>query len=202
MSFYEFISFKKRSYFNLFICTLFSVVSWTYNQSAQARNEVKLDQSTWTRFENYNISRNRSDYTNGISYILSGTLAVIGGFVGDSLSQDPLEKGVYTAFQTIGIASIGYGASNWKIGSDERMLFDTIKAAEGLDEASKSSLVRSYYQQKAVRESNQKLIKAITHGMIAALNFYSASQQKNESIKNTLLFFGGVNLLATISYSF
>ena len=155
----------------------------------------------WTRFESSVVHHERSDYLNGISYIISGTVAVVGGFVGQSISQDPLEKGVYTVFQTIGIASIGYGAYTWKLGDDDRFLYETLKDSSlGIEE--RNSVLKSYYQQKKSREKSERAIKAVTHGLIAALNLYSATQQSKGPVQNALFFVGGVNLLAAVSFSF
>ncbi len=155
----------------------------------------------WTRFESSVVHHENRDYLNGLSYIISGSIAVVGGFVGQSISQDPLEKGVYTVFQTIGIASIGYGAYTWKLGDEDRFLYETMKNTS-LSLSDRNAVLKSYYLQKTAREKSERTIKAVTHALIAALNLYSATQQTKGPIQNGLYFVGGVNLLAAVSFTF
>ncbi len=159
-------------------------------------------ESDWERFETFSKNKTRNDYLNGLSYIISGSLAYVGGQFGQSASNDQIEKGVFSVFQTIGIASIGYGAYTWKVGGDDRLLYETLQEAPGLDERDRAAIVRSYFSSRREREKRERLVKAITHGIIAAHSLYTATQQTNESIKNAFFFIGGVNVLATISYSF
>ena len=158
--------------------------------------------SEWSKFDLQIRNRQRFDYVNGLSYIISGTIAIAGGFLGASVTNDPIEKGVYNIFQTIGIASIGYGAYTWQLGDHERLLHETIRSSEGLDDRERSSLVRSYMAISRERERKERVIRSLTHGLIAAYNLYQASQQSNPAMKNSLTFIGGVNLLATISFAF
>ena len=55
---------------------------------------------------------------------------------------------------------------------------------------------------QGAREKQQRFVRALTHGMIAALNIYGATQQTNDTVKNALYFLGGVNTLAAISFAF
>lgn len=155
----------------------------------------------WDQYSKQMDYQERKDYRDGMSYVISGSIALAGGLVGDTITHDYIEKGIYTIFQTIGIASIGYGAYTWKIGSADRDFYKTVDSLK-LSDDQKTMIIRSYYGQKKLSEKNERFIKAITHGLIASLNFYSASRQRNETVQNSLAFIGGVNLLATIAYSF
>lgn len=156
----------------------------------------------WQAFENAIKNKKSRDRTEGISYLISGTLAVVGGLIGQSSTSDPLERGMYTVFQSIGVASIGYGFYQWKLGDEDRLMLDTISNSRSLSDSQKVEMVRSYRSTKRAREKEQRLIKAVTHGLIAALNIYGATQQKDDNLKNILFFLGGVNTLATVSYTF
>lgn len=155
----------------------------------------------WPKFESSMALKQNKDYVDGLSYIISGSIALVGGFVGQGITQDPLEKGVYTLFQTIGIASIGYGAYSWKLGDEDRFFYDSVRNAN-LTATDRNAILRSYYHQKKVRERHERDIKAVTHSLIAAVNIYNASQQSKGSVQNGLYFIGGVNLLAAITFSF
>ncbi len=174
------------------LCCAFSIPSL-----ALTPNETE----SWDTFARLMEKQKSTDHTQGISYIISGSLALIGGGVGENISSDPLEKGVYTLFQTMGIASIGYGAYTWQIGNEDRGFYEMILKSN-LAPQSKSEILRVYRQSTQERQKKERFIKMITHGLISALNFYSASQQSNDSIKTSLYFIGGVNLLACITFSF
>jgi hypothetical protein len=159
-------------------------------------------QKSWTEINAIGLKMEQQDKVNGMSYIISGGLALVGGIAGSNVTSDPLEKGVYALFQTIGIASIGYGSYKMYIGNEERLLLRTLRDSNDLNETQKISFLRTYYSKKQELEKNERIIKAITHGLISALNFYNANQQKQEGVKNTLNFIGGANFLASLSYTF
>lgn len=85
---------------------------------------------------------------------------------------------------------------------DERLLFSSLRGLSDLNDSQKTHFLRTYFDEKKEREKKERLIKALSHGLIAALNIYTASLQTQESVKNTLYFVGGVNLLACISFTF
>lgn len=171
--------------------------------SCAQTSEVVVDRDTqWSTFKDEVRQQIRRDKINGVSYIISGTIAFGGGLVGSGISDDEIEKGIYTVFQTIGVASAGYGLYVWSIGGIERELYSILGNAHGLSDIEKTMILRSYYRHKVQKEKKEKWIKAITHGLIGGLNIYSATQQKDDSIKTALFFVGGINMLATITYTF
>lgn len=195
--------------FSLILFILFSLPSVSFGEESPKQyklfkiplKSISKD-PTWDDFElNYQKSL-EADKTQGISYIISGSIALVGGLAGNGVTSDPLEKGVYAIFQTIGVASIGFGAYKWQIGDDNRLLIQSLKYNDNLSNGQKLSVLKSIEKEKGTLKEKEKLIKAITHGMIAALNFYNASLQKNSSVKNGLYFIGTANALASISYSF
>lgn len=164
--------------------------------------EVSTENMNWKKFSKEVRLLKESDYRNGLSYIISGSIALAGGLLGESITEDPAERGIYTVFQTIGIASVGYGAYQWKVGGEERALYDALRYTRSLSPKEKSMFLRTYYRQRKLRTKRERVIKAITHGLVAALNVYSATQQDESGVKNALFFVGGVNLLASVSYTF
>jgi len=168
---------------------------------AQAAEDSRIDSVKWEQFAQEVETQKERDYKNGLSYIISGSLALAGGIWGANITEDNAEKGVYTVFQTIGIASVGYGAYVWKIGGEERSVYQTLQNTRFTNEQ-KSHFLKSYNTERKDRERRDRLIRALTHGLIAGLNIYTASIQKNDGIKTGLYFIGGVNLLAAISFTF
>jgi hypothetical protein len=187
------------------------IVSWGAVGGAQTKllhlNEPTFKTSNsfdreWSAFEKAMKEKQDKDRIDGISYLISGSLALIGGLFGQAATKDPMEKGVYTLFQSIGVASIGYGIFTWKLGDEDRWFYDIMGASSSLSERDRVTMINAYYKSKAAREKRQKFVRALTHGLIAALNFYGATQQTNESVKNALMFLGGVNTLAAVSFTF
>lgn len=157
---------------------------------------------TWAELNAKSLELQEMDHVNGLSYIISGSIALVGGIAGANVTSDPLERGIYALFQTIGIASIGYGSYKWKIGDEDRLIYSTLRDSKGYTDQQRLAFIKTYQYKKQELEKNERFIKAFTHGLIAALNFYNASQQKQDGVKNTLYFVGGANLLASLSYTF
>jgi len=162
----------------------------------------EIESPKWREKINTQTARFKQDRTTGISYIISGGIALAGGLAGANITQDPLEKGIYSIFQTIGIASVGYGAYTWKVGDEDRLLYQTLEGSSGLTESQKNIFIESYMMELQKRQQTENVIKAITHGLIAGLNFYNASNQKQQGVKNTLTFIGVANVLACLTYTF
>lgn len=187
----------------IIILMLLSKQAVAINEVRVSNNEVKTSNEAlrWEQYAKEMERQEHEDYRNGMSYIISGSIALAGGLWGDTITKDYMEKGIYTIFQTIGVASIGYGAYVWKIGSNDRSFYKMLELSK-LSVEQKMLLLRSYNHQKKMTEKHERFIRAITHGLIAGLNFYSASRQKNDSVKNGLNFIGGVNILAAVSFTF
>lgn len=155
----------------------------------------------WDEFAHEIDLQKDLDTKNGLSYIISGALALGGGIWGANIAEDGAEKGIYTIFQTIGIASVGYGTYTWKIGGEERSIYQTLNNT-GLTSDQKSQFLKSYAAVRKQKEKQDRFIRSITHGLIAAINIYNASQQDLDSVKSGLYFIGAVNLLACASFTF
>lgn len=163
---------------------------------------IQTENMNWAKYEREVQLLEREDYRNGLSYVISGSLALVGGIWGESVTNDAVEKGIYSVFQSIGIASVGYGAYLWQVGGEERAIYTSLRDAKGLSYRDKSYFLRSYFAQRKERLRREKLIRAITHGLVAAVNTYNASRQDQDGVRDALYFIGGVNLLAAISFTF
>ena len=65
----------------------------------------------WSSFNKFMEKREREDRISGISYMISGVAATVGGSVGYYSSQDSFSRGLYALAQSVGVAAIGYGAT-------------------------------------------------------------------------------------------
>lgn len=181
---------------------------WTHHGQGSTQEPDRLDlqverngESRWKTFKMRMKDEETGDYRNGVSYILSGSLALVGGVWGATLTQDSLEKLAFTVFQTLGVASVGYGSYLWWVGNEDRLIFSALKQAQLTDEQ-KSQFLEAYERTKTERKKRDSLVRVITHGLIAGLNLYNGSRATDENIRNALYFIGGVNVLAAVSFSF
>ena len=182
---------------------LLSLLPFSICLAGATDTSTKLeDAKSWIEFEGLSKQKIEQDQLNGISYVVSGSLAIVGGFVGQNIAQDPLEKGTYTLFQTIGIASLGYGAYVWTIGDDSRLMYDMLSENKHLNNGAKTLVLQSYFEQRKKRNHRERVIRAITHALVAGFNIYNGTQQQYEPVRNALYFVGGVNALASISFVF
>lgn len=172
-----------------------------FGKNSHAEDEFKYNSLKWEDFSKEVELQKEKDRKNGLSYVISGSLALVGGILGNHVAEDSAEKGVYTVFQTIGVASIGYGAYTWQIGGEERSVYQTLQYSK-LTPEQKTQFLRAYNYQRKEKEKRDRYIRAVTHGLIAVLNFYNASQQEQETLQSTFNFVGGFSLLAAISFTF
>lgn len=166
-----------------------------------AQPEESFQQLDWNSTSNLQKRNIQTQRKIGLSYIISGSLGFAGGFVGMDVAKDPLEKGAYTLFQSIGIAAIGYGLYNMQIGTEERKLYELLEQSH-IKPEDKALLFQSYQRMESLRIKKENRIRAISHGMIAALNIYNASMQSPGVIRDSLYFIGVVNVLAAASFTF
>lgn len=156
----------------------------------------------WSEQEGFLLKTKDQEKLEGVSYIISGSIGLLGGLAGTSVTADPLEKGIYAVFQSIGIASIGYGAFKWQVGDEQRLVLESLRTSGELSPQDKMKFLNHYRREKKALEKKERFIKAVTHGLIAALNFYNLTLQTQDGVKSTLTFIGTANLLACLSYSF
>lgn len=164
--------------------------------------EGKSYSQVWSEQEGLLLKTKDQEKLEGVSYIISGSIGLLGGLAGTSVTADPLEKGIYAVFQSIGIASIGYGAFKWQVGDEQRLVLESLRTSSELSPQDKMKFLIHYRREKKALEKKERFIKAVTHGLIAALNFYNLTLQTQDGVKSTLTFIGTANLLACLSYSF
>lgn len=156
----------------------------------------------WDRFSRFVEEQEDRDRREGTAYIVSGALAVIGGTIGYQQTQDPFAQTVFTISQSMGIAAVGYGTYMMQIGHEDGAFYRAVDRTAGLSESQKNGLLSNYLSEKNANRKKAKLIKAFTHGFIAALNFYNGSKQTDSNLQSVHYFIGGMNLVAAISFSF
>lgn len=187
---------------------LFCLPGPVYSARVDIREEIPLDSeievqySSWKNFKNSVQQSETLVRFNGESQIITGILALVAGLAGEAQTKRPLEKGVYSLFQSIGIASIGFGAYDLYVGSEEKKFYHLLDLSSSLNDAEKDQILRTYRRIDRVYQKRERQVKMVTFGLVALSQFYNASRVENESVKNSLGFIGAINLIAAISFSF
>jgi hypothetical protein len=163
---------------------------------------ASAEEITWPEFKGQILTNMEKDRKEGLSYIISGSLGLVGGLLAQSATSDSLEKGVFVISQSIGLAAIGVGANKWILGDEQRMVYESIRDVKSLSDQQRTDIIRSYFDRKRERQLREGRIKGITFAVIAALNFYGGTQTNNDAVKNSLYLIGTVNSLAALTYSF
>ncbi len=198
------LAYKFKSIFYCVIVNLFIILVSVNCHSALPINYTpSIKYTDWNSFENSVLTNQQIDKFRGNSEVWTGGLALLLGLLGDSVSSDPLEKGVYTIFQSVGVGSIGLGLYDKQIGSEDQKIYKMISTSLApLSLEQKNALITNYSSVKNLFNSKENTIKLITFSLISVTQFYNGSRIQNSSVKNTLYFIGAVNALVAISFAF
>ena len=196
--------YKFKSIFYFFIINLFTLLVSIKSYSALPINYTPIIKySDWNSFEKSVLKNQKINEFRGNSEVWTGGLALLLGLLGDSVSSDPLEKGVYTIFQSVGVGSIGLGLYDKQIGSEDQKIYKMKSTSPApLSIEQKNDMVTNYSSVKNMFNSKENTIKLITFSLISVTQFYNGSRIQNSSVKNTLYFIGAVNALVAISFAF
>ena len=155
----------------------------------------------WNSFQKYMKERQEEDRIRGMSYMISGTIATIGGIAGYFNSEDSFSRGVYAIAQSVGVAAIGYGATSYWNGNEYNSFFYAVEGAH-LSPGQKAELLQRFLEKEKVERSRSRWIKVATHSLIAVANLYSASHEEDRNVKGVLNFLAGTNAIIAFSYAF
>lgn len=156
---------------------------------------------SWAEFEAAMQEREHQDRVAGLSYLLSGAIATVGGIAGSATNDDGFSRSVFAISQTLGIAAMGYGASLYWNGNDYASFYRSVRDSS-LSPAQKTELLKRFLAYERNERDRARWIRFGTHALLAAVNFYSASQEDNRDVRSVLQFLGGVNVILAVSYTF
>lgn len=165
-------------------------------------SEKFLAQGDWLEFQTHIQTLTKKQQQEGIAYMVSGSLVLIGATVGLANVDTTLERSVYALSQSLSIGALGYGYYQYKLGSQERSFYQLLASSSTLTNAQKSELIQNYYRIRREQEATNKWIRFYTYLTISGLNLAQAGAEKNNDMRNTLYFIGGVSALAAISIQF
>ncbi|RYF53472.1 MAG: hypothetical protein EOO39_40730 [Cytophagaceae bacterium] len=155
----------------------------------------------WDSFHRYMQERNEDDQIKGISYMVSGAIATVGGVAGYYASNDTLSRGIYAVAQSVGVAAIGYGANTYWIGNEYNSFHYALEGSS-LSPGQKSELLSRFLERDRDQRQKANWIKIATHSLIALANLYSASHEEDKTVRGVLHFLAGTNAVIAFSYAF
>lgn len=184
-----------------FLCAIVCLGLFSSFARAESEAGVYDGPAQWQEFDRFMQLRERQDRVTGLSYLVSGAVATVGGMAGYYSSEDAFSRGMYAVSQTIGIAAVGYGASVYWLGNDYGS-FHRAVSRSSLTPAQRNELLRGFLFEEELRRDRARRIRAGTHMLLAAVNLYNASKEPDRDVKNLFNFLAGVNLVIGLSYSF
>lgn len=155
----------------------------------------------WSSFNKFMEKKAEEDQIEGVSYMISGIVATVGGSVGYYSSQDSFSRGLYAVAQSVGVAAIGYGATYYFVGNEYTSFYKAVDGSH-LTPLQKTEVLKRFLDQEKAENNRRRWIKVVTHSLIAVSNFYSASRDEDRNIKGILNFLGAINVAIAITYSF
>jgi hypothetical protein len=155
----------------------------------------------WEPFQKYMEVRQEQDRVLGTSYLISGLVATAGGLAGYYNSEDPFSRGVYAVSQSVGVAAIGYGASQYWIGNEYNSFFYAVNSA-ALSPEQKSDLLRRFLERDREARQKTRWIKVATHSLLALVNLYNSTREDDKTVRSVLQFLSGTNAVIAFSYVF
>ena len=156
---------------------------------------------SWDAFHKYMNQKQKEDRVTGLSYMISGTVATLGGVAGYYNSDDSFSRGVYAIAQSVGVAAIGYGANKYWNGNEYNSFFYAVEGTS-LTSAQKVELLKRFLAKESEEREKTRWIKIATHSLIAAVNLYSASREDDKNVRGVLNFLAGTNAVIAFSYAF
>lgn len=183
-----------------FVVGIVLLLSLTSQAQINPQQEVDLNNvNDWKNFSQVMDEQIDTDERTGQAYMLSGGLLLLGGVVGYSSVGSSVEKLAYSVAQSLGVAGIGYGAYLLNVGGEERAFYQSVGKTSGLTLAQRDQLTKNYTAVWKERRRNEKLIRILSHSLVAAMNFYNASRTDQADLRQGLYVIGGVNAIVALS---
>jgi len=154
---------------------------------------------TYSDFQEQVKAQSEKSRQEGMSMLLSGGLAFVGGAYGWSSAKKPVEKAFYSIAQSLGLLAIGYGAEAYYLKQDDE-IFLQVLTLDSLTSAQKDQMVQSYLRERKDREESLVWIRRVSFGLSGLLNLVEASQVKDQTLQNFLYVTAGVQLVWAFTF--
>jgi len=164
--------------------------------------ELSYDgEAHWNEFREYVLQQQKEEERKGLAYMISGTVAAIGGTIGYHQSEEIFSRTIFAITSNVGLAAIGLGATYYWTGNETDSFFYAVDGSS-LTLHQKNELLARYLSREREERENRRWIRVATHALIAAVNLYSASQENSSEMRSLFYFLGGANAIMAVSYSF
>lgn len=184
------------------LLALFLTIVLTLPAHAWQAVEVRYEgPESWTNFETYMREREHADRIEGLSYMIGGSIATLGGVAGYYSATDVLSRGVFAVSQTLGVVSIGYGASIYWNGNDYSSFYRAVRDSS-LTPAQKTEVLKNFLENEREARVRSEWIGFGTQLLLATVNFYSASKEKDRDLRNLFQLMGALNIGIAFAYVF
>lgn len=156
----------------------------------------------WTDFEQKVMELEREERRQGLAYMISGGLMLVGGVVGFNNASGSVEKLALSLTGTLGVGAIGFGYYQHSVGSPDRSFVNIVNSANELNLEQREALLNSYLALEKERAERIRFMRIVSHSLVAVMNLYQASRETDSHVKDLLYVIGGLNGLAAISIAF
>lgn len=177
------------------------ITIFSFQAFAQERELDYDGAANWHDFRKYVLTQRELDEQKGLGYIVSGTVAAVGGAIGFYQSEEIFSRTVFAITSNIGLAAIGLGASYYWTGSSVDSFFYAIDGSS-LSLAEKNEVLQRYLDKEREQKETRRWIRVATYSLLAAANLYSATQENSADVQSVFYFLAGANAILAISYSF
>lgn len=186
--------------FLLIVMTLLTMASSAFADEERTETEYS-GVVQWNSFQRYMNERQEEDRIRGMSYMISGAVATLGGVAGYYNSDDSFSRGLYAIAQSVGVAAIGYGANTYWNGNEYNSFYYAVEGAH-LTSVQKAELLQRFLEKEKDERRRSRWIKVATHSLIAVANLYSAGHEDDRNVRGVLHFLAGTNAVIAFSYAF
>jgi hypothetical protein len=156
----------------------------------------------WKEFSQDVADHTAREQQEGIVYMATGALALVGGVAGYFSSQDPFAKAAFSLTESLGIAGVGYGAYEYNIGGSDRAFENIISNSSTLSAQQRDDILQHFLAEKKLRKEKSKNILMLTYGAIAAANLVNATHETDPALRTGLYFLSAFNALGLLSLTF
>lgn len=157
--------------------------------------------ANWTEFRQYVLHQQQEDERAGVAYMISGTVAAIGGTIAYQQSEEIFSRTIFAITSNLGLAAIGLGATYYWTGNELDSFYYAIEGSS-LSLAERNEVLQRFLFKQQEEKRKAKWIRVATHALLAAANIYGATQEENKEISSVFYFLGGANALLAVTYTF
>ncbi len=193
-----------KSIFIFLLSSFFAFSSFAIETQSRNSELYKLrtyESKSWIEFEKEYREFQDSEKKVGISYLISGSLVVIGSLSGYQTTNDTAVKLVYGVLQGLGLGAVGVGLYKISGNSEWSSFYQALKTVD-LGQEQKDQLVLKYLAAEKEKKSIERKLAIATHILAGGLSLYSASREKETSTQSAFYVLAGIHGVLALSYTF